>query len=306
MISLVIPIFNEEEIIDALYKRTTDALEAIGVDYEIICIDDGSKDTSLSKLVSYHKKNKKFKVISLSRNFGHQSAILAGLTYTKGDYIAIIDGDLQDPPELIKELYDKLIEGYDIVNAVRIKRGKEGMLKKFTAWAYYRLLKTFSNISIPLDSGDFCMMKRIVLNQLLEISEQSLFLRGLRSWIGFKQTDVKYDREERQIGTPKYTFRKSFKLAYNGFFSFSHFPIKLLSRVGFVIMLFSAIYIIYILIKKIFFNTVAEGFTTLIIAIIFFSSIQLMAIGLIGEYLIRIYDESRKRPLFIVGEKYID
>lgn len=305
MISLVIPIFNEEELIDQLFARTMSSLKSIPDDFEIICIDDGSTDNSLAKLIRCHEEDQRFKVISLSRNFGHQAALLAGLHHAKGEYIAMIDGDLQDPPELIGEFYKKINEGYQVVYAVRKKR-KEGPIKRIAYWLFYRIMGTISKVRIAFDSGDFSMITREVLDQILRVSEQSLFLRGSRSWVGFKQTGIEYEREKRAAGTPKYNFKMLFNLAYNGIFSFSDFPIKFLWKLGFVTALLSAIYILIIFIKKIFFGAVPEGFTTLILAIIFFSGIQLICIGILGEYIVRIYDETRKKPHFIVKEKYLD
>ena len=304
MISLVCPVYNEEDNIDTLYARTTSALENISSDYEVICVDDGSSDQTLLKLLQYHEKNERFKAISFSRNFGHQPAILAGLSHAKGDYIAIIDGDLQDPPEILIDFYNKIREGYDIVYAVRRKR-KEGILKKSAYWLYYRILKTMSNIEIPLDSGDFSMMTREALDQILQIPEQSLFIRGLRSWVGFRQTGLEYERDERLHGAPKFTLRKLMMLAYNGLFSFSSIPIKLLSRLGLFMILFAVIYIIITLIKRYFFGDVPQGFITTIIFITLFSGVQLMALGLLGEYMSRIYDETRGRPLYIIRKKYL-
>lgn len=304
MISLVIPIYNEEILIDLLFQRCMAAMKKITEDFEIICVDDGSKDQSLNKLINFHKSDNRFKVISLSRNFGHQSAIFAGLNNCKGNIIAIIDGDLQDPPELLKEFYKKINEGYDVVYAIRKKR-KEGIFKKFAYWLYYRLLESVSNVKIPLDSGDFSMFRRIVLDEMLKMPEQSLFLRGIRSWIGFRQTGIAYERETRAAGEPKYSFRQLLQLAYNGLFSFSTFPVKIMTRLGMTVIIFSIIYIIILLIKRIFFGGVPEGFTTLIVVIILFSGVQLIALGLIGEYVLRIYDESRKRPLFIIKEKFL-
>jgi dolichol-phosphate mannosyltransferase len=244
-------------------------------------------------------------VLSLSRNFGQQPAILAGLSFVKGEYIGIIDGDLQDPPELLQILMAKLEEGFDVVYAIRKKR-KEGFIKRMLYRNYYRILKNMSNVEIPLDSGDFSMMRRFVVDYILKIPEQSLFIRGIRSWVGFKQTGVEYEREKRQAGMPKYTFRKLLLLAYNGIFSFSNFPVKILSRLGFLVILFSFIYIIITLIKKYAYGNVPQGFTTIIIFLILFNGIQLLALGLIGEYVLRIYDESRKRPLYIIRDKYLD
>jgi dolichol-phosphate mannosyltransferase len=304
MISLVCPVFNEEDNIDALYKRTTSALSSTHEKYEIICVDDGSSDKTLEKLCAYHAQDPCFKVISFSRNFGHQPAIMAGLSHASGDFIAIIDGDLQDPPELIQAFYDKIREGFDIVYAVRKKR-KEGILKRFAYWAYYRTLKSLANIEIPLDSGDFSMMSREALDHILQLREQSLFIRGLRSWVGFRQAGIEYERDERIAGAPKFTLRKLMLLAYNGIFSFSSLPIKLLSRIGLAMILFAIIYIIINLVKKYFFGDVPEGFISIIIFITLFSGIQLMALGLLGEYMSRIYDESRNRPLYIIRKKML-
>jgi len=304
-LSLVIPVYNEEPVIQQLYSRCTAALEKITDHYEIICVDDGSKDNTLSYLLRFHQEDKRFKVLSLSRNFGHQSAILAGLTFAKGEYVGIIDGDLQDPPELVQKLLAKLEEGFDVVYAIRKKR-EEGFIKRSIYRGYYRILRRMSNVGIPLDSGDFSLMRRFVVDYILRMPEQSLFIRGIRSWVGFRQTGIEYEREKRQAGIPKYTFRKLFLLAYNGIFSFSNFPVKMLSRVGFLVILFSFIYIIITLIKKYVYGTVPQGFTTIIIFLILFNGVQLLALGLIGEYVLRIYDESRKRPLYIIRDKYLD
>lgn len=191
-LSLIIPVYNEEVLIDQLYKRTTTALEALQREYEVICVDDGSYDQSLMKLIGYHSRDKRFKVLSLSRNFGQQPAILAGMAQSTGDYVAVMDADLQDPPELLEKFFAKLDEGYDLVYAVRKKR-KENFLKRFIYWAYYRILQKISNLHIPLDSGDFSLMRRTVVNQILLMQEQSLYIRGLRSWVGFKQVGLEYD-----------------------------------------------------------------------------------------------------------------
>jgi dolichol-phosphate mannosyltransferase len=243
--------------------------------------------------------------LSLSRNFGHQAAILAGLTCSRGEFIGIIDGDLQDPPEALSKFYEKIREGYDVAYAIRRKR-KEGIVKKAVYWLYYRILRKVSSIKIPLDSGDFCVMRRCVSDYVISMPEQSLFLRGIRSWLGFRQVGVEYERDKRFAGEPKYTLRKLFLLAYNGIFSFSHFPVKFLSRLGFLVTSFSFVYICITLIKKFFYGNVPQGFTTIIIFLTLFSGIQLLALGLIGEYVIRIYDESRKRPLYIIRDKYLE
>lgn len=303
MISLVVPLFNEEENIHTLYTRCMNSMEKIGEPFEILCVDDGSKDNTLRLLVECHRKDNRFKVLSLSRNFGHQSAVLAGLTHAKGEYIAIIDGDLQDPPEILGDFLAKIKEGNDVVYAVRKKR-KEGLLKKAAYWIYYRALDKVSDTAIPLDSGDFCMMKSVVVDNILAMPEQSLFIRGLRAWVGFKQVGLEYERDKRSAGAPKYTLKTLFKLAYNGIFSFSRYPVKLFSRLGLSVIVFAILYAIYILVKKILFGDVPEGFTTLVLLLSLFSGIQLFALGIFGEYITRIYDETRNRPLFIVKEKF--
>ncbi|WP_235298970.1 glycosyltransferase family 2 protein [Portibacter marinus] len=304
MISIVIPIFNEELIIDQLYTRTVNALEPLGMAFEIICVNDGSSDTSLEKLISIHQKDKRLKIVDLSRNFGHQGAILSGLNHTTGELIGIMDGDLQDPPEVFEKFYKKMISGdYDVVYAVRKKR-KESRFKKWSYWLYYRLLRYMSAEGIPLDSGDFCLMTKRVRNHIIQNPEQSLFIRGIRHWVGYKQVGVEYERDSRLAGETKYSFSKLVQLAYNGVFSFSNFPIKFLGNLGLITIGLTVIYTIYLLSKRLISGEVPEGFTTLIIAIFFFGGVQLASIRILGEYITRIYDESRGRPLYIVKDFY--
>lgn len=305
LISLVIPIYNEEEVIPLLYERCMSALLAWTEDFEIICVNDGSHDNSFSLLYKYHQEDNRFKVISFSRNFGHQAAFLCGLKNANGQYIAMIDGDLQDPPELLEKFYQKIKnDRFDVVYGVRKKR-KEGILKKIAYKTYYWFLSNISTVPIPLDSGDFSMMTRSVLDHILTMQEQSLFIRGIRSWVGFKQFGYEYDRDSRSAGEAKYTLKKLIALAYNGVFSFSQFPIKILTKLGVFVTLISVLYSIYALYVKITTPDVPQGFTTLAIAIFLFSGVQLLALGVIGEYVLRIYDESRNRPHYIEKEKYL-
>jgi glycosyltransferase involved in cell wall biosynthesis len=301
-LSIVIPVFNEAEIIPELYRRCISATEAWCDDFEIIVINDASTDNSLALLQELNKKDKRWKVISFSRNFGHQAAFHAGLANCTGDYVAMIDGDLQDPPELLQQFYLKMQEGYDVVYGVRRKR-KESFSKKLAYRLYYLILDNFAEIKIPLDSGDFSMIRRQVLDEMLKMPEQSLFLRGLRSWVGYRQFGYEYERDARFGGEPKYTLGKLFKLAYDGLFSFSQFPVKLLTTLGVVIIIIAILYSIYALIGKFFFPDTPQGFTTLAISIFMFSGIQLLSLGIVGEYIVRIYDESRKRPLYIISKK---
>lgn len=303
--SLIIPVYNEEAIIPALFQRTVDALGLVTHDFEIICVNDGSRDGSMEKLLACHQKDPRFKVLELSRNFGHQSAILAGLNYAQGEFIGVMDGDLQDPPEAFLSFYEKMLEGYDVVYAVRKKR-KEGWFKRVAYWLYYRLLIILADVRIPVDSGDFALMRRCVLDEILRMPEQSLFIRGLRYWVGFRQTGVEYERAERQAGEAKYNFRMLMRLAYNGIFSFSDFPIRLLGRIGYVTILLSLLYAVFLFYKRMFWGEVPQGFTSLILAIFFFGGIQLVSIRILGEYVSRIYDESRGRPLYIVRKAYME
>ena len=301
-VSVVIPIFNEAEIIPELFHRCISATQAWCDDFEFIVVNDGSTDNSLQLLEEFQQSDSRWKVISLSRNFGHQAAFLAGLTCASGDYVAMIDGDLQDPPELLEKFYLKIQEGFDVVYGVRRKR-KEGISKKLAYRLYYLILDNFAEIKIPLDSGDFSMLRRTVLDEILKIPEQSLFIRGLRSWVGYRQFGYEYERDARLAGDPKYTLGKLFRLAYNGLFSFSQFPVKLLTNLGLIIIVISICYSIYALIAKFLFPDTPQGFTTLAISIFMLGGIQLLSLGIIGEYIIRIYDETRKRPLYIISKK---
>jgi polyisoprenyl-phosphate glycosyltransferase len=305
MLSIIIPVLNEEALIEELYNQTSSALNAIISDWEVICVNDGSNDNTLSKLISIHEKDNRWKIISLSKNFGHQPAIWAGLNHAQGDYIGIMDGDLQDDPAHFAKFVTQLSPTVDIVYAVRIKR-KEIVLKKIAYRSFYRLIKNVFGVKVPLDSGDFCLMKKKVVNEMLTMPEHSLFIRGIRSWIGFNQVGVACERNERFSGHPKYSNRKLIKLAYDGMFSFSDFPIKFLGRVGLYIILLSIVYAGYIITKRLVWGQVPAGFTTLIIVILFFGGVQLVTVRILGEYLLRIYNESRKRPLYIISNQYGD
>ncbi len=303
-ISIIIPVYNEEAVIDELFRQTMSAMNLLDTSFEVICVDDGSQDKSLEKLLAYHRTDKRFKVVSLSRNFGHQAAVLSGLSLAKGEYIGMMDGDLQDPPEMFASFYNKLREGFDVVYGVR-KNRKEGVGKKMAYWLYYRLLNRMADTKIPLDSGDFCMVSRRVLDQMLDMPEQSLYLRGIRAWVGFPQLGLDYERAERFAGEPKYTFKELFQLAYNGIFSFSNLPVRLMRRLGYLTIIGSTLYGLKILMSYFLYQTAPPGFTTLALALIFFSGVQLISIGVLGEYVYRTYNESRKRPLFIIKEKHL-
>jgi dolichol-phosphate mannosyltransferase len=303
LLSIVIPVYDEELMIDELYTRTTSALNKITDDWEIICINDGSKDATLGKLIHYNQLEPRWKIIDLSKNFGHQKAIWAGLNFASGNYIGVMDGDLQDPPEAFEKFLSELKTDFDVVYAVRINR-KESYLKKSAYWTFYRFIKNVLGVDLPIDSGDFCLMRKQVVQHIISMPEQSLFIRGIRNWVGFRQKGIEYERDNRYAGKPKYSLRNLLKLAFNGIFSFSDFPIKFLGRLGLYIIIASVLYTIWIVTKKLVWGDVPQGFTTIILVILFFGGVQLITIRLLGEYVHRIYDEARKRPLFIVRNKY--
>lgn len=302
LISVVIPVYNEEANISLLYSRLMTSLSAWTSDFEVIMVNDGSSDNTLPRLIELHEQEPRFKIIDFSRNFGHQAAILAGMTEAQGEYIAVLDGDLQDPPEILKDFYTKAQEGFDVVYAIRKKR-KEGWFKRISYYLFYRFLDRITNIKIPLDSGDFGLISSRVRDEIINSTEHSLFIRGIRSWVGFRQVGCEYEREKRNAGEPKFTFKKLFKLAYNGIFSFSDFPVRILTTIGFYLILVSIGYTIYSLIRY-FQGNAPTGFTTLAIAIFFFGSVQIFTVGIVGEYVLRTYNESRNRPIYIIKNKY--
>lgn len=301
-ISIVVPLYNEEAVFDKLIERLLNVINQTNFTCEVILINDGSRDKTPFLIEQICKKDKRFTGVLLSRNHGHQLAVSSGLYYVRGTEGAmIIDGDLQDPPELINDFYKLMEEGYDVIYAVR-KNRKESALKKFAYWIYYRLQQKISNFTIPIDSGDFSMISRRVVDTMNSMPEQSRYLRGMRSWVGFKQKAFEYDRDERQAGETKYSWKKLFELAFNGIFNFSDFPVRIITRLGLFTIFLSIIYFIYIMYNKIMYHNIPQGFTTLIFAIILFSGVQLLSLGLIGEYVLRIYNQVRNRPLFIIDK----
>lgn len=309
MISIVIPIYNEEENLQNLYTRLTNAAPSWKEDYEIVLIDDGSRDSSLTMMRVMAEKDSHVRVIKLSRNFGHQPAISAGIQEAKGDAIIIMDGDLQDPPEELYRFLDKWREGYEVVYAVRTKR-KEGFFKKLAYSSFYRIMAAISDIEIPLDSGDFCVMDRKVVNVLVhDMPEQIRFIRGMRAYAGFKQIGVTYERAERAAGEVKYTFKKLVQLALDGLFGFSSFPLRLSTYLGITIAIPSLIIGVFFLVHrlfgfKVFGHTPEEtpGLASLAVGMFFLGGVMLTMLGIIGEYISRIYIEVKKRPFFVIDE----
>jgi len=301
-ISIVVPLYNEEQVFSQLAKRLTDVMDSVPFSCEVVMVNDGSPDKTADLLEDLCHKDTRFTGVLLSRNHGHQLAVTAGLAHTRGRQgVMVIDGDLQDPPELVTEFHNLLMQGYDVIYAVR-KNRKERIIKRFAYWIYYRLQKKISNFNIPIDSGDFSMLSRRVVDHMNNMPEQSRYLRGMRSWIGFKQTGYEYNRDERQAGETKYSWKKLFELAFNGIFNFSDFPVRVITRLGFFTILLSLLYLCYIIVRKVVFDDVPQGFTATLMAIILFSGVQLISLGLIGEYVLRIYNQVRNRPLFIVDK----
>ncbi len=303
-ISIVVPVYNSAKFLHELLNQIEIERNKNKWNLELILVDDGSKDSSFKKIVELSQKYNYIKGIKLSRNFGHQIAVKTGLTYCSGDYIAIIDDDLQDPPSLLPDFFRYLDEGFDVAYGVRKKR-KESFVKRFCYTLFYRILKNLSNTKIQLDSGDFAVMKKKVVLSMLKLNEKNPFLRGIRAWVGFKQIGIEYERDARIDGESGYTLKKLLKIATDGIFSFSNVPIRLITIIGFIGLLFAFMYTL-ILIYKVTVNGIeVKGFTSLVIIISFFSSLILICLGIIGEYISRIYDEVRDRPFSII-ENFIN
>lgn len=301
-ISIIVPLYNEEQVFSQLMQRLITVIDNTAFSCEVILINDGSIDKTSYLIEEMCKKDNRFTGVLLSRNHGHQIAVSAGLANVRGKKGAmIIDGDLQDPPELVNEFYLLLTEGNDVIYAIRENR-KENFLKKAAYKIYYRLQKRISNFNIPIDSGDFSMLSRRVVDNLNSMPEQSRYLRGMRAWVGFKQIGYKYNRDERHAGETKYSWSKLFELAFNGIFNFSDFPVRFITRLGFFTVFFSLLYFVYNVYRRIYYNDVPQGFTATILAIILFSGVQLISLGLIGEYVLRIYNQVRNRPLFVIDK----
>ena len=298
-LSVVIPVFNEEENITVLHSRLTAVLEDTHIDYEIIFVDDGSNDNSLNQLQNLSVKDKRVLVVELARNFGHQVAITAGLDYSQGKAVIVMDGDLQDPPEVLPEFIAKWREGHHVVYGVRERR-KEGWLKRAAYAGFYRLLRRVSNIEIPLDSGDFCIMDRRVVDLLRSMPERNRFVRGIRSWVGLNQAGLPIERHARIAGKPKYTFRRLMLLALDGFVSFSYLPLRIITISGFSISLLSIFAAVFYAAKRLMTGLGPPGFATLVVAVFFLAGVQLITMGVIGEYVGRIFEEVKQRPLYVV------
>ncbi len=305
-LSVIVPLFNEELVIRKMYETLTATLVRNHIDYEIVLVDDGSHDATAAIAKELCEKDQRIKYIRFSRNFGHQIAITAGMDKASGQAVVIIDADLQDPPEVILEMIDKWRQGYHVVYGVRKARKGESVFKLFTAAMFYRILRMMTPVDIPTDTGDFRLMDRRVVEQLKRMRERSRFVRGMVSWVGFRQCKVEYVRESRLAGETKYPLKKMVRFAVDGILSFSQVPLRFSSALGFLCSVFSFAFMLYVLGVKYFHpEMVIQGWTSLFVACLFLGGVQLIAIGILGEYIGRIYDEIKARPLYIVEEERI-
>lgn len=303
VLSIVAPVYDEEILLPEFYRRVVAAIEPLGVSFEIVLVNDGSHDRSGEIMDELHAHDKRVKVIHFSRNFGHQIAITAGTDHATGQAVAVIDSDLQDPPEVIVEMYHKWREGYQVIYGVRSEREGETAFKRATASTFYRLIRRITNINIPLDTGDFRLMDERVVAAMKSMREHHRFMRGLSVWVGFKQAGVSYRRDARKAGVTKYPLKKMLRFALDAITSFSYLPLQLATYSGFVIAGCSVVAILVAIILRITGNGIAGQATTLV-SVLFLGGIQLIFLGIIGEYLGRIYDEVKRRPLYIVATRH--
>lgn len=301
-VSIVVPVYNEEETLHELHQRINQTMETWENSYELILVNDGSNDRSLDIIRGLQEHDPRVKYLSLSRNFGHQVAITAGLDFTSGEAVLVMDADLQDPPELIPALVAKWQEGFDVVYAVREDREGTSPYRQFVYRTFYRLLRRLARVDIPLDTGDFRLMSRRVVESLKKMSERNRFVRGLTAWVGFKQTGISYVRPARHAGVTKYSWAKLWRLALDGLVSFSFIPLQLATWFGFVVSGLCVLYTSYLFYVRIFSNSPPVGWTSIMVALLFLGGVQLLTLGIIGEYIGRIFDEVKQRPLYLVGE----
>ncbi|MBT3313500.1 MAG: glycosyltransferase family 2 protein [Anaerolineae bacterium] len=299
--SVVAPIYNEIEIVDEFCKRVTDVMTSTDETWELILVDDGSTDGSTERILELASINEDIRPVIFARNFGHQIAVTAGLDYTRGEAVTIIDADLQDPPEVILDLIEKWQEGYEVVYAVRAEREGESLFKLWTASIFYRLIYRITDVDIPLDTGDFRLLDRKVVDVMNSMREKHRFLRGMSAWVGYKQVGVEYKRAARTAGETKYPFKKMLQLALNAVTSFSYFPLQVASYFGFASAGLAIIAIPVVAILRMTGSHFFEGQTTTLISVLFLGGVQLISLGILGEYIGRLYDEAKGRPLYIVS-----
>jgi len=301
MFSIIIPIFNEELILPELRSRLTETTKALDAPFEVILIDDGSSDRSFELMKQIHHEDPRFKIIRLSRNFGHQIAISAGMDLAAGDAVILMDGDLQDPPELLPQMVARWREGFHVVYTIKKSR-KEGGLKRFAFKSFYRILHALSSIKIPMDAGNFSLMDRRVIDVMKHLPERHRYISGLRAWVGFRQIGIEYDRNARFAGEPQMSIGRLFSLAFDGIFSFSNVPLRVAAYVGLISALISFAGGLFVIYEKLFTDKAILGWASTIVTITFLGGLTLMTLGVIGEYIGRIYDEVKQRPLYVISE----
>jgi len=303
-ISVVVPLYNEEENIDVLFRRLLAVLEALNTSYEVVCVNDGSRDNTLKNLVEYHQRYPQIKVVNLSRNFGKDIAMSAGIDYSQGMAVIPIDADLQDPPELIAEMIEKWHEGYDVVYASRRVRIGESWFKRFSAEGFYQVINKLSRVSIPPNTGDFRLIDRRVVESIKKMPERQRFMKGIFAWVGYKQTSILFDREPRYQGQTKWNYWKLWNFAIDGITSFSFLPLKVWTYVGLIIALVSLVYASFLILRTIILGIDVPGYASLMVAVLFLGGIQLLTLGIIGEYIGRVYEEVKGQPLYLVRDCY--
>lgn len=302
-VSVVVPLYNEQEVIGESYRRLKEVMDGSGEDYELIFVNDGSRDETWPMACKLAETDPRLRLLSFSRNFGHQTAITAGMDAADGDAVVVIDADLQDPPEVIPQMLAKWREGYQVVYGLRTKRKGESFFKKSTAKIFYRTLNALTEVPLPVDAGDFRLLDRAVCDALKKLPERNRYVRGLVSWVGFRQTAVEYVRAERYAGTTKYPLRKMLRLAGDALTSFSYKPLKLSIFIGSLVSVASFVYGIVIICQRLFTDILVSGWATLACLTLFFNGLILTMMGIIGQYIGRIYDETKGRPLYIVAEQ---
>jgi len=304
-VSVIAPVHNEQDSLPMLYQRVSSVLDDAGEAWELILVDDGSHDQSAAVIATLHAADARVRGVSLSRNFGFQAAVTAGLDQARGDAVVLIDADLQDPPEVIPQLLATWRDGYDVVYGVRATRAGETWFKKVTAYGFYRLLQRITNVNLPVDTGDFRLMDRRVVDVIRQLGERHRFLRGMVSWVGFRQTGVVYERHARVAGHTKFTLRKMLRFALDAITSFSYLPLQLATYLGFTLALISALAIVVVVALRVLGTTTPLlGQATTLVAVLFLGGVQLLCLGVIGEYLGRMYDEVKQRPLYIVDQRW--
>ncbi|MEM8610576.1 MAG: glycosyltransferase family 2 protein [Cyanobacteria bacterium P01_H01_bin.105] len=303
-LSIVVPLYCEASNIDPLLERLEHVAQSLGESYEIVCVDDGSKDSTLLQLIEHHRRNPAIKVVALARNFGKELALTAGIDYSRGQAVIPMDADLQDPPECIQALMEKWREGYDVIYAKRRSRAGETWFKKFSANGFYRIIGSLSQVSIPQDTGDFRLMDRRVVEALKQLPERTRFMKGLFAWVGYKQTYITYDRDPRHSGNTKWNYWKLWNFAISGIVSFSSTPLRVWGYLGVIISVISFLYASFLILRTLVLGIDVPGYASLMVAILFLGGVQLVSLGIIGEYLGRVYEEVKQRPLYLVREFY--